>query len=403
VGVYKRGSIWWASYAGPGGRLVRESTGERDRRLAERIERQRRASVAAGTWSPIAASGVTIASWAETWIARQHERGLRTSDDIETRARLHVLPALGKWPLADLRPRDVRRFVEGLRAGDLSPRSQHHVYDVLRGMMRDAVIEELIPASPCVLAPGTLPKKRDADPDWRTGAVLTRAELETLISDERIPEDRRTYYALIALGGMRHGEASARRWRDYDATTEPLGRLTVATQIGDDRASVRALKTETPRAVPVHPTLAAILAEWRLGGFGRMLGRSPREDDWIVPSRRGKARAVRHTLSKLHEDLDRVGLRARRTHDLRRTLITLARADGAPRDALQAVTHGPRGDVLDQYTSWPWPTLCAAVSCLRVERRRGEVYNLVHMDGPERRKPPVSQGLPLRSGRDSKP
>lgn len=403
--MYRRGSIWWVTYPGPGGRRVRESSGETDRRRAERFERQRKASVAAGTWQPMAsAQAVTIARWAEAWIARQHDRKLRTAHDTETRIRMHVLPKLGKWPIAELRPKHVIAFVRELEAGELAPRTVIHVYDALRGMMRDAQIEELIVASPCVLPPGTLPKKKDADPTWRAGAVFTRPEIETLISDERVPLDRRTYYALIFFAGLRHGEAAGRRWRDLDTTMRPLGSLTVATQVDGTTGKDRETKTETPRIVPVHPTLAAILAEWRLSGFGMYLGRSPRPEDWIVPSRRGRHRSVRHTLRRLHEDLERLGLRARRTHDLRRTMISLARADGARADVLSVVTHGPSGDIIDLYTSWPWAALCEAVSSLRIDRRGTTDVGHIdgHIEGAEE-KSPMNQGALWRSGRDSKP
>ena len=45
-----------------------------------------------------------------------------------------------------------------------------------------AVADELIMASPCVLARGVLPKNIDADPGFRAKAVFSREELETLIS-----------------------------------------------------------------------------------------------------------------------------------------------------------------------------------------------------------------------------
>lgn len=48
-----------------------------------------------------------------------------------------------------------------------------------------------------------------------------------------------------------------------------------------------------------------------------------------------------------------LGLRRRRGHDLRRTFITLAQVDGARRDLLETVTHGPRGDIVSIYTTFP--------------------------------------------------
>jgi hypothetical protein len=49
------------------------------------------------------------------------------------------------------------------------------------------------------------------------------------------------------------------------------------------------VKTKVPRAVPVHPALAKLLADWRQWGWKKMVGvdHEPRPDDLIVPSRRG--------------------------------------------------------------------------------------------------------------------
>lgn len=73
-----------------------------------------------------------------------------------------------------------------------------------------------------------LPKNVDKDPAWRTTAIFTRAEVVSLISDVRIPEPRRILHALKGLAALRHGEAAGLRWRDYDATVEPLGKLSRA-------------------------------------------------------------------------------------------------------------------------------------------------------------------------------
>jgi integrase len=395
MGLYKRGDTWWVSYAGPRG-LVRESTGETDKVLAKRFETQRRRAVKDESWRPLERTGkLTVATYAERWIARQHERNLSTSKDMETRMRLHVLPLVGSRAIEDLRPRDIVAFLEQVQTKGLAPRTVHHVYDALRLMLKAAQFDEIIIGSPCVLPSGTLPKKRDAVPGWRHEAVFSAHEIEQLISDERNPLDRRVYYALIMLAGLRHGEAAGRKWSDYDDRVRPLGRLKVVTQYdGED------LKTENPRVVPVHPTLAAALAVWRAHGFGELFGRSPKPSDWLVPSRRGNHRTVRLTLTRLHEDLARIGLRPRRTHDLRRTFVSLARAAGANSDALKVVSHGPGSEVMDMYTTYPWATLCEAVSCIPV--RLVGAQSGAHPE-TESMKPPRMQGLQWRSGRDSKP
>ena len=63
-------------------------------------------------------------------------------------------------------------------------------------------------------------------------------------------------------------------------------------------------------------------------------------------------------------------LRHRRGHDLRRTMISLARTDGARKEILELCTHTPRkGSAIDLYTTFPWEALCEEVSKLKVQRR----------------------------------
>jgi len=73
------------------------------------------------------------------------------------------------------------------------------------------------------------------------------------------------------------------RWRHYDAAMEPLGKLTVAKAYNTRKHNEKGTKTNAVRHVPVHPTLAAMLAEWKLAGWAAMMGRAPEPDDLLVP------------------------------------------------------------------------------------------------------------------------
>jgi hypothetical protein len=72
-------------------------------------------------------------------------------------------------------------------------------------------------------------------------------------------------------------------------------------------------------------------------------------------------------LKRFHQDLERLELRPRRQHDARRTFISLAIADGARKDILRWVTHGPEADIVDLYTTLPWHTLCEEVARLKID------------------------------------
>ncbi len=368
--VYKRGKKLWLGYFDAKGKLQQVNSGlligdeKKAKQVLEKIEARVRAGVDAGE----AEEGpITVRRYLTRWTEERKSNHVGCADDDATRIRLHALPALGDLKLEEVRPRHIRDLVRDLRANSkLAPRSIRHIYGALHVMFRNACVDELIEVNPCILKRGDLPKLTDKDPTWRAGAVFTRGELEQLISSDELPPDRRVLYALLGLAGLRFGEAAALRWRAYDATLEPLGRLLIASSWHTRKREEKSTKTEQPRQVPVHPVLARVLAEWKLGGWPVMMARTSGPDDLIIPSRMGVHRSRHHSLEKFGEDLDRLGLRRRRQHDLRRTFISLARGDGARKDILETVTHGERGDIMDSYTTLPWPSVCEEVVKLKV-------------------------------------
>lgn len=380
--IYRRKNKLWIGYRDVSGRWRYEATKYTPdqralaRKTLQAIERRVQAELGHGA----AEKGPpTVRSYGERWTRQREGMGIASANDEEARLRRHAYPLLGEILLRELRPRHVRDFVRQLRQRRsargpvLAPRTVRHVYFTVRRLLHDALVDELIDNNPCVLKRGELPGKVDRDPTWRAGAVFTRGEVEQIISDDLVPLDRRVLYALLLLGGLRFGEAAALRWRSYDPTVEPLGRLTVAFSYDTKRRKVKGTKTDRPREVPVHPTLAKVLAEWKLGAWQHLAGHAPQADDLIIPSRLGANRNANHMLRRFHEDLDRLKLRRRRQHDLRRTFISLCLADGARKDVLRWVTHGPSGDIMDLYTTLPWSALCSEVARLRIDRREGRL------------------------------
>lgn len=306
---------------------------------------------------------VTIRRLHVKWLDHRRDIGLRNTLNERGQLEHHVLPVLGDTPVHQIRVRHIRELIDRMRTGgELAPRTIRSVYGTLHKFFADLVVDEVLPASPCVLTKDQLPKIRDKNPAWRAGALFTRDELELLISTRAIPHDRRVINAILLLTGLRFGEFAGLRWRDLDERTEPLMRLAIS------HSYDHGTKTESPRLVPVHPVLAEILLEWKRLGFPRMTHKTAGPNDLIVPSRRGRMRSRHQHRGKFLDDLHRLGLRHRRVHDTRRTMVTIARVDGARRDVLEQITHAPRGNILDLYTTLPWPTLCEAIACMKVKR-----------------------------------
>ena len=219
------------------------------------------------------------------------------------------------------------------------------------------------------------------------GELRSLADLTRIVTDYRDILSLEPYTGEGSYAANRHGNGSpvsspatasqypraCNSYRNYFADAKPPGKLVVARSYDKDGT-----KTKVSRLVPVHPALAHLLEEWKRSGWGAVYGQAPTPR--ITSSR---DRSTMHPqvdeddapdiwqadqANKLFlADLDALGMRRRRGHDLRRTFITLAQEDGARRDVLQVITHAPNpADVMSQYTTFPWPTLCAEVAKLQI-------------------------------------
>lgn len=404
--VYTRGKKLWLTYTDLGGERRRAPTDfrvgqeEQAEALLELIEGR----LAAGKDAGADLGPLTVAGYLPRWIESRKRLTAEWSKD-QQRMTDHVVPVIGKMRLDAVRPRHLVELFAKLRQTH-APRTVHNIYSVVRAFFKTAGKSDLISGSPCTLDVQDLGKKVDKVKGWRAKAVYARAEVEQLLADPRVPFDRQVFIALQVIGGMRHGEAAPLTWADYDTELEPLGMLLLTKS--NEREG---LKVGEIRVVPVHPTLAAMLAEWRLSGWPAMMGRTPKPADLMVPlpkSQKGEAGRMRKpvgSLKKLHRDLDTLGLRNRRGHDLRRTFISLARGDGARKDIIQRITHKPPAEVMEGYTTFEWEVLCQEMLKLRIHRAtRGAVVPLPvavgdivgHSSDTEEKNPADFAGLDAR-------
>ena len=259
----------------------------------------------------------------------------------------------------------------------LAPRSVLAIHNIGRVLFNHALDDQIVSHNPFNLRARRreLPKKRDADPTWRSKSIYTRTEIAALITAESVADDRRVSYAVQYFAGLRPDEALSRRFADWEPDASPLGKLVVETQ-----RDGRELKTQAPRDVPVHPVLARILERWHTSGFELVYGRPPSPEDFITPSRQDVSRPKsKKTWDRLKQDLKRLQLReeGRARHAFRRSFISHAREDGAPRDLLEVITHAGRGDVFSGYTTFAWPVLCEAVAKLDLRSSEPLLANTV--------------------------
>ncbi len=146
---------------------------------------------------------ILVRHWSASWVDSRKKPveagGVVTWKNDEAVMRLHVLPTLGVKRLDAVTALDLAELVQAWRAsGKMAPKSVHNAYGSLSAMFRDAQIAGHVSASPCILTKRQLGPKEPRDSTWRRSAIFTRDELEALISDERIPMDRRVLYAALS-------------------------------------------------------------------------------------------------------------------------------------------------------------------------------------------------------------
>lgn len=322
-------------------------------------------------------SRMKVRDLAAKWLEQRKAEEYAGIDKDRQRIEDHILPVLGNIALMDVRPRHAAELVNKLKitpsnqGGNLAPRTVRAIFFTTKQLFEYAVLQELLIANPIRVGPRVLPAKADKHPGWRKSAVFTLDETEVLISDPRIPEYRRVAYAIAFLTSLRPGQVSALQWGDYEPTFEPLGRLSSSRSWNSVRKVIKATKTEVDHLVPVHPTLAKVLAGWRLQGWSQRHGRQPVPSDLLVPNINLEPRDTRKALEDFKEDLEKLDLRHRRVYDARRTFTSLALSAGAPKDIVRWITHPKPADVFDLYVTPSWESLCGAVRLIKVELRGG--------------------------------
>lgn len=398
-GVYPRedSPFWWILYYGPDGKRakpVSSETTDREKAVARwhALDREARAAERFAMADGQGTGPVTGARYVEIWEKDRTARGVASAAKDAKRIRMHALAHIGAKPMAEVRREHLVTMVRELLAakdpdtGKLrhAPKTVRHIYEAVRVMFADAVIAGLLAGTPCTLREkrGELPSRRPDRKKMRQ-AVFTVEEIEAIISAAEIPFRRRVEYAFRFYTANRSGEVANRRIRDYDKTVKPLGRVLVDSSWDFENRIEKPPKSGVDREVPVHPALARMLADWLAHGWERDQGRKPTPDDLLFPApttsrfrdRRGGRFSTQEALELFHADLDTLGFRRRRLHDLRRTFVTIARRS-AQKEHVQWITHAPPTDIIDQYTSPEWEVMCAVVQKIEVAPKTGEVVRL---------------------------
>lgn len=257
------------------------------------------------------ASDATVADYLAGWL--QDKRGpleASTWAGYEQIVRVHLVPALGKYPLASLQPRHLSDLYRQKLAGGLSPYTVTNIHRCLHTALAQAVKWGTLPRNVAALVePPKAPER-----DLRT---LTAAECKTLLAGIKA-EPLEALYVLALTSGMREGELLALRWSDVDLT-----RGVIAVQRKVRRIAGKGMTEGPPKTR--RSRRPALLTGIAVAALKRHRARPDCTGEGLVfPSRAGTPIEGQHLLNRhWYPLLARLGLPKVRFHDLRHSNATL--------------------------------------------------------------------------------
>lgn len=205
--IRKRDNGTWEGRATIGGKsksVYGKTQAEVRRKLTEILS-----SVDNGTYIPD--TGMTVAQWLEIW-QNEYCRNIKrsTAARYESDVRIHIVPAIGKLRLSDLKPFHIQRLYNQAQDNGLSDKSIHNLHGTLHKALQQAVDCELVKSNVCdkIKLPTTDAPKKEMRP-------LKDKELPTFlrrVSGHKMGE----LFFVAVFTGMRESEIIGLSWDCID-------------------------------------------------------------------------------------------------------------------------------------------------------------------------------------------
>ena len=293
-----------------------------------------------GDWVDPSLARATFGSWADEYLGTIiHLRNV-TRRDYEGALRTHILPEFEKYPVAQIEPVDVRRFMAEKQAAGLAPKSIQRIRLVFRQVLELARGSGAIKANPCDGI--RLPRAQQAEPIF-----LSAEQVEALARVTRKPYNHLVRFA--AATGLRPSELCGIRIGRLNllkGTVEVADAVTVVagkTEIGPTKSYAR-------RTVGLPRSVCEDLGEYLAARAAKEGPLSP--DAFLFTAPQGGLLRRDLLLRRyLRPAIKQAGLPERlRVHDLRHTSVSLLIELGAhPKVIQERLGHSSITVTMDVY------------------------------------------------------
>ncbi len=161
---------------------------------------------------------ITLSDYSERWLAilSTRIRG-RTIDGYRKILKDHVLPTLGRRPVAEIGRSEVYALVAKVQGTDLARNTVRNVHAVLRNLLNFAVDESLLASNPALQVARRLRLHERPRERQEKIKAFDREQVEGFMEAAWKHEGRfAPLFLTLARAGLRLGEALALKWEDLD-------------------------------------------------------------------------------------------------------------------------------------------------------------------------------------------
>jgi len=256
-----------------------------------------------------------VGEYLDYWLEREKRRPL-TRKRHEAVARLHIKPGLGHLRLDGLTVRIVQNFLDEHLTDGKSVATIHQIRKVLSAALTYAMRQEIISRNVARLV--ELPRYKSKEAQHWTPDETTR------FLDAARPDPLYPVFVLLALYGLRRGEAIGIRWRDVDFDG---GVLRIRQQVQRIDGELRQVELKTESSMRDEPLLATALEALQCQREVQAAARAEAGDDWQGGSDEDELVFTTRTGRPLE------------SHNLARSFMRICEATGLPRITIHGLRH----------------------------------------------------------------
>jgi integrase len=301
---------WQAALRVNGNELTRTFERKTD---AETWLSEQRADGVRGQWVDPRKGQQTVATYARAWLEGRHDVAERTHELYGHLLERHILPYLGKTPLAALVPSKVQSWHGKLTTQH--PTTAAKAYRLLRQVLSAAVADKMISVNPCQ-SKGAGVEEAPERP------VASVAEVDALAG--AMPAHMRALVLLAAWCQLRRGEILGLRRRDIDIDAATVTVTLTRTLRMDGKTVEKAPKTAAGRrTLAIPPNVLPALRDHLCAFVG------PSADALVAVGEKGGPLAPQMLQEAFEDARQAIGRPDLHLHDLRHSGLTWSAATGA--------------------------------------------------------------------------